>query len=123
MESHDQQRRIILRSALAAGCTLAVPSLFAGCGKKEGPPSPEPSPETGGGGPSPVPPETGPSGASPKADGSGRVSKEQAKYQEQPNGDHKCSNCQQFVAESSACKVVEGEISPKGWCTLWVKKA
>jgi hypothetical protein len=126
METHDQQRRNILRGALAAGCALAVPTLFAGCGKSESPPSRGTGAggsDLGSSGPGPTPPETGPSGASPKADGSARVSKEQAKYQEQPNGDQKSGNCQQFIAESNTCKVVEGQVSPEGWCTLWVKKA
>ena len=28
-----------------------------------------------------------------------------------------------FIAESGSCKLVEGKISPDGWCTLWAKKA
>jgi len=28
-----------------------------------------------------------------------------------------------FNAESNTCNVVDGQISPNGWCTLWVKKA
>ncbi|HVO87193.1 MAG TPA: high-potential iron-sulfur protein [Casimicrobiaceae bacterium] len=44
------------------------------------------------------------------------------KYQDQPNKDQKCSNCMQFVAPDS-CKVVDGKISPDGYCIAWVKKA
>jgi hypothetical protein len=43
------------------------------------------------------------------------------KYQDKPNGDQKCSNCLQFEPPSS-CKVVEGKISPEGYCIAWVKK-
>jgi len=43
------------------------------------------------------------------------------KYQNKPNGDQKCSNCSQFEPPSS-CKVVEGKISPEGYCIAWVKK-
>ena len=51
-----------------------------------------------------------------------KVSKQAMKYQDKPNGDQRCDNCMQFVAPSS-CKVVDGAISPNGWCMAWVKKA
>jgi hypothetical protein len=51
-----------------------------------------------------------------------KVSKEAMKYQDKPNGDMRCDNCMQFVAPSS-CKVVDGTISPNGYCLAWVKKA
>jgi hypothetical protein len=51
-----------------------------------------------------------------------KVSKEAMKYQDKPNGDQKCSNCMQFVPPGS-CNVVEGAISPNGYCIAWVKKA
>lgn len=44
-------------------------------------------------------------------------------YQTKPNGDQKCSTCTNFIAESKTCKLVEGNISPDGWCKLWAKKA
>jgi hypothetical protein len=48
------------------------------------------------------------------------------KYQAEPkevNGDKRqCDGCNFFVAPNS-CKMVDGEISPTGWCTLWVKKS
>jgi hypothetical protein len=46
------------------------------------------------------------------------------KYQGTPEGDKSCANCMQFVAPGS-CKVIAGdtEISPQGYCTVWVKKA
>jgi hypothetical protein len=50
-----------------------------------------------------------------------KVSKEAMKYQDTPNGDKQCSNCLQFVPPAS-CKVVEGTISPNGYCLAWVKK-
>jgi hypothetical protein len=51
----------------------------------------------------------------------GKVGKAQAQYQDQPKGDQNCANCTQFVAPNS-CKLVEGSISPTGWCRLWAKK-
>ncbi|HET8584564.1 MAG TPA: hypothetical protein VFM89_02395 [Casimicrobiaceae bacterium] len=43
------------------------------------------------------------------------------KYQDHPDGDKKCSECMQFVPPGS-CKVVEGTISPNGYCIAFVKK-
>lgn len=50
-----------------------------------------------------------------------KAPKEAMKYQDHPNGEQKCSNCLQFVAPD-ACKVVDGKISPDGYCIAWVKK-
>lgn len=45
------------------------------------------------------------------------------KYQTEPGKDgHQCDGCNFFVAPNS-CKLVDGDIAPNGWCTLWVKKA
>jgi hypothetical protein len=51
----------------------------------------------------------------------GKASKEAMHYQDHPNGDKKCSDCMQFVPPGS-CKVVEGAISPNGYCIAFVKK-
>ena len=51
-----------------------------------------------------------------------KATKEAMKYQDKPNGDKQCSNCLQFVPPGS-CKVVEGAVSPNGYCIAWVKKA
>ena len=42
-------------------------------------------------------------------------------YQATPKDEKKCANCSLFV-EPKTCKTVDGEISPDGWCKLWVKK-
>jgi hypothetical protein len=43
-------------------------------------------------------------------------------YQDTPKGAQRCDNCSQFQPPSS-CKVVEGDnISPAGWCKVYVKK-
>ena len=62
------------------------------------------------------------------ARGQAKASKEAMKYQDQPKGDQTCDNCAQWIPgptpdAKGACKVVEGEISPKGWCIVWVKKS
>jgi hypothetical protein len=51
-----------------------------------------------------------------------KVSKEQAKYQDSPKDGHKCSECAYFE-KPNACKIVEGDINPDGWCQLWTKAA
>jgi hypothetical protein len=43
-------------------------------------------------------------------------------YQDTPHGAQECDNCAQFVPPSS-CKTVDGDISPTGWCKVYVKKA
>jgi len=50
-----------------------------------------------------------------------KASKAAMKYQDKPNGDKKCSECLQFIAPAS-CKVVDGVISPNGYCLAYVKK-
>jgi len=42
-------------------------------------------------------------------------------YQPTPKDGKKCSDCTLFVAPK-ACKSVDGDISPDGWCKIWVKK-
>ena len=98
MSTQDPERRTVLRGVLAAGCALWIPMVATA----------ERS-----------------SGTTQKSSGtqSGKISKAQAKYQDQPKGDQQCSNCTHFIAESSTCKVVEGKVSPNGWSMLWAKKA
>lgn len=55
-------------------------------------------------------------------------SKAQFKYQDAPNGTQKCSGCSLFVAGKTAsasgtCKIIDGTISPSGWCTAFAAKA
>ncbi len=56
----------------------------------------------------------------PRAHAAG-IPKGAVQYQDTPHGDERCGNCLQFIPPSS-CKVVEGKISPDGWCNIWVKK-
>jgi hypothetical protein len=51
-----------------------------------------------------------------------KMSKQAAQYQDSPKGDQKCADCR-FFAEGSSCQLVEGEISPNGWCMLFQPKA
>ena len=50
-----------------------------------------------------------------------KMSQPSVAYQDSPKGDQECSNCSLFQ-EPNACTLVDGEISPKGWCKFWVKK-
>jgi hypothetical protein len=52
----------------------------------------------------------------------GKVKKAQAKYQDTPKGNQNCAKCLHFVAADNSCKVVEGKVSPEGWCQLWAAK-
>lgn len=50
-----------------------------------------------------------------------KVSQADAKYQDQPKGQQRCDGCVQFQPPN-ACKIVQGEISPSGWCQLFAAK-
>ena len=50
-----------------------------------------------------------------------KASKEAMNYADKPNGDKRCSNCLNFISPTS-CAIVEGTISPDGYCTAWAKK-
>lgn len=106
MKAHVPQRRTVLRGALAAGCTLTL----WGCKAKQE--------ESSTGMPASAPPT---SKTPPGPAESRKVSPAQAQYQGQPKGDQKCGNCVNFIAGSNTCKVVEGQVSPNGWCMFWVK--
>ena len=51
-----------------------------------------------------------------------KIGQADAKYQTTPKGDQRCDGCMLFQPPN-ACKVVQGEISPSGWCQLFAKKA
>lgn len=59
--------------------------------------------------------------ASDRATAQSKVSKETAKYQDSPKDGNKCSGCQ-FFQDPDACQLVEGPISPDGWCALYAPK-
>ncbi len=50
-----------------------------------------------------------------------KIAQKAVAYQDTPQGDKECDNCVFFIAPN-ACKTVDGEINPKGWCKLWSKK-
>lgn len=46
------------------------------------------------------------------------VTKQEARYQDQPNGSERCESCLYFSAPSN-CTQVRGPVSPDGWCRFW----
>jgi hypothetical protein len=47
-----------------------------------------------------------------------KKSKLQVAYQDQPKGISSCATCSFFQAPK-ACTLVEGVVSPNGWCILY----
>lgn len=56
-----------------------------------------------------------------------KATKAAMQYRDTPNGKQECDNCMQYVPGRSPtangqCNVVEGSISPKGWCIAYAAK-
>jgi hypothetical protein len=49
------------------------------------------------------------------AQGKGKISKAEAGYRDSPNNGQQCAGCTHFRGPSN-CEIVEGPISPRGWC-------
>ena len=115
-------RRVVLRGALALGCGLLAPAALFGCGKQEADstgPAPEAAPPSADSAmQAPGAPEASAESVAPAA---AKVPQASVQYQTEPKGDQQCSGCIHFIAESNTCKLVEGQISPNGWCTLWAQ--
>lgn len=60
---------------------------------------------------------TGRASAAPK-----KFSQQQAKYQPVPKNGQRCQNCALWQSPTS-CQVVEGQVSPAGWCMLYQAKS
>jgi hypothetical protein len=54
-------------------------------------------------------------GAISRAQGQQKMSKQEAEYQDSPKDIRMCATCTLFEPPRS-CKVVEGDVSPNGWC-------
>lgn len=117
-------RRIVLRGALAVGCSLLLPTVLMGCDSSQ---------ELGSADTDTLPPATGPEAVSPVNPPSDPIaaapaeavksSQASVQYQTQPKGGQKCGNCMNFIAESNTCKRVDGTVSPQGWCIIWANAA
>ncbi len=53
-----------------------------------------------------------------RATASAKLPQDQVSYQVSPKVDKTCSACVNYEGNRT-CKVVEGDISPDGWCRLW----
>src|SRR5215470_3488174 len=47
-----------------------------------------------------------------------KISQKAVAYQDHPEGDKRCDKCIQFQPPN-ACKIVDGSISPNGYCRLF----
>lgn len=113
MKEEILSRRLILRGALAVGCSLLIPAALLGCNSKQGERSNNTEP-------------TGPAAAGTVPDVAatpGKKTQASVKYQAHPKGDQKCDGCMHFIAGTDTCKLVDGEISPEGWCSIWATKS
>jgi hypothetical protein len=59
--------------------------------------------------------------AVPQAEAQQKISQADAKYQGTPKGDQRCDRCVNFQPPN-ACKFVQDDISPSGWCQLFFPK-
>jgi hypothetical protein len=50
-----------------------------------------------------------------RAEASDKMTRQQAEYQDTPNGIYSCGLCTLFEPPAG-CKVVEGEVAKDGWC-------
>jgi hypothetical protein len=55
------------------------------------------------------------------AEAQSKTDKKTAKYQDHPNKGQQCAICKYFQPPKS-CQLVEGDISPNGWCSFFAKK-
>lgn len=62
------------------------------------------------------------------AQAANKVPQKDAQYQATPKNGQKCDACQYYIAGAQpsapgTCQLVEGSISPNGWCALFAKKS
>lgn len=50
-----------------------------------------------------------------------KLPKETVQYQDTPKDGNECDKCVNWVAPN-ACKIVAGDIHPKGWCVAYAPK-
>lgn len=55
------------------------------------------------------------------AQATAKVPKQTVNYQMSPNGPARCGSCAYFQTPAS-CNLVDGTISPSGWCVLYKAK-
>jgi hypothetical protein len=60
-------------------------------------------------------------GAAGTVDAQKKATQKMVQYQQKPKANQECDECLHFEPPSS-CKMVEGTINPKGWCSLFAVK-
>jgi len=60
--------------------------------------------------------------AAPPAAAQQKISQADAKYQVTPKANRHCGGCVNFQPPN-ACKFVQGDIDPSGWCQLFTPKS
>lgn len=105
-------RRAVLRGALAVGISLLIPGVLLGCDARKSASPTDAAPVS--------PPAAGTDATAPTT--AAKATQASVQYQAQPKDDRKCDQCQHFIAGSNTCELVDGQISPSGWCSLWTKK-
>jgi hypothetical protein len=60
--------------------------------------------------------------ATPAQAQSAKVSQLTAGYQNHPSSGQSCSNCG-FFKPATSCTIVDGSVTPTGWCKLYQKKS
>jgi hypothetical protein len=56
------------------------------------------------------------------ANAQAKAAQQAVSYQDKPKGEQHCEICSSFQPPSG-CKLVDGQISPQGWCSLFTKKS
>jgi len=51
-----------------------------------------------------------------------KLTKPHARYQDSPRNGDCCGDCRHFLPERDGCKLVAGDISPRGWCMLYAEQ-
>lgn len=113
--SPPASRRRFLQQALQLGTAgLAGPLLFAACGDGGE-----------GGGEETAELSCEPEGLAPAA----QEMRENVQYVDQtPNPGERCDNCLHWQPDMveggcGGCAVLQGQVHPEGWCSLWVAQA
>ncbi len=118
MTPEGLQRRTLLRGLFATGWMLYLPQLTGCEDRKPSETAVNPPPDT----PTPMAETPAAPATAPETTASGKMTQAAAQYQSQPKNRQDCAGCIHFVAQDNTCNVVEGQVSPQGWCILWVEK-
>ncbi len=49
-----------------------------------------------------------------------KATKAAVHYRDRPKGMQMCHMCKFYISSGGACQVVDGKISPMGWCDLYI---